>query len=127
VEVVEEGGEQLHPVWLHGRVQQPPQLVDRSLPLLQGELVQHPIEVVGVHGRSLLLEPLIKLLSRQPTARPNRGAILARQQPGRRGGAGAEHGATVAPISSFFPGFVPRCLLDWVEPDRSVQGYGGAM
>src|SRR5512133_3394627 len=93
VQVVEEGGEQFHPVWLHGRVQQPPQLVDRSLPLLQGELVQHPIEMVGVHGRSLLLEPLIKLLS-QPTARPNRGAIVARQQPGRRGGAGEEHGAT---------------------------------
>jgi hypothetical protein len=58
----------------------------------------------------LLLEPLSKLLS-QPTARPNRGAIVARQQPGRRGGAGAEHGATVGPISSFFPGFVPGASL----------------
>jgi hypothetical protein len=37
--------------------------------------------------------------------------MVARQQPGRRGGAGAERGATVAPISSFFPGFLPGASL----------------
>src|SRR5512132_8585 len=111
VQVVEEGGQQLRPVWLHGRVQQPPELVDRSLPLLGGELVQHPIEVVGVHGRSLRCWS--RSASRAPASRPpgpTAERSSPRQQPGRRGRAGQEQGAT-SRRSASSTGSVPGASL----------------